>query len=107
MNNRVELVGNVGSDIAITVSSNGVKVGAFSMAVTERFKGINGEVKERTDWFRVVCFGEYNNALANLAKKGARVIIFGSLRTRTYVDKNEVNHIVTEINLNQLYVLNK
>ena len=107
MNNRVELVGNVGSDIAITVSSNGVKVGAFSMAVTERFKSVNGEAKERTDWFRVVCFGEYNNALDNLAKKGARVIIFGSLRTRTYVDKNEVSHIVTEVHLNQLYVLNK
>lgn len=107
MNNRVELIGNVGNDIAISVSGNGVKVGAFSLAVTERYKGTNGEVKERTDWFRVVSFGEYNKALSNLAKKGARVIIFGSLRTRNYVDKNQVTHVVTEVHLNQLYVLNK
>lgn len=107
MNNRVNLVGNIGSDIAITATQTGVKVGSFSMAVTERYKGANGEQKERTDWFRIVSFGEYNNALVNLCKKGVRVAIEGTLKTRNYVDKNEVNHVVTEIHLNHLYVLNK
>lgn len=107
MNNRVELIGNVGNDISVVVSTGGVKVGNFSLAVSDKYKGANGEVKERTDWFRVVSFGEYNNALANLVKKGARVIIYGTLRTRNYVDKKEVNHVITEIHLNQLYVLNK
>ena len=107
MNNRVNLIGNVGSDISITTTQTGIKVGSFSIAVTERYKGANNEQKERTDWFKIVCFGEYNNALMNLCKKGTRIVLEGSLRTRNYVDKNESNHIVTEIHLNQLYVLNK
>lgn len=107
MKNKVQLVGNVGADISVTVTTSGVKVGNFSLAVTDKYKGAKGEVLERTDWFRIVCFGEYNNALQQILKKGSRVVLDGTLRTRNYVDKNEVNHIVTEIHLNQLYVINK
>lgn len=105
--NSVQLIGNVGGDISVNVSETGVKVGAFNVAVTERYKTSNGAVKERTDWFKVVCFGEYNGALEHLAKKGNQVMIYGSLRTRVYVDKNGISHNVVEILLEQLYLLNK
>lgn len=107
VNNSVSLVGNVGSDISVQLSQSGVKVGSFSIAVSEKYKTQTGEQKERVDWFKVVCFGEYNNALSKLVLKGNQVIVHGSLRTRSYQDKEGVTHYVVEVLLEQLFLLNK
>lgn len=86
--NKVILIGNVGNDPEIRQFDNGM-IATVSIATSERWTDkTTGERKEHTEWHRVVL----NNRTAEIAeqylKKGAKVYIEGSLRTRKWTDKN-------------------
>lgn len=86
--NKVILIGNLGQDPEIKQFDNG-KIATLSIATSERWTDkTTGERKEQTEWHRVV----FNNRTAEIAeqylKKGAKVYIEGSLRTRKWTDKN-------------------
>ena len=86
--NKVILIGNLGNDPEIKQFDNGM-IATLSIATSERWTDkTTGERKEQTEWHRVVL----NNRTAEIAeqylKKGAKVYIEGSLRTRKWTDKN-------------------
>ncbi|PPE03532.1 single-stranded DNA-binding protein [Holospora curviuscula] len=86
--NKIILVGNLGQDPEIRLMPDGSKIANFSVATSERWKDKNGEIKSVTEWHRVVVF---NPKLASIIeryfKKGKKVFVEGSLRTRKWVDK--------------------
>ena len=86
--NKVILVGNLGQDPEIRVMPDGSKVANFSVATSERWKDRNGEVKTITEWHRVVVFNpKLASIIENYLKKGKKVFVEGSLRTRKWIDK--------------------
>lgn len=104
--NRVTVMGVLGRDPETKNFPNGGSVTNFSVATTEHWKDkTTGERKEATEWHRI----STNNRLAEIAskylKKGSKVYIEGSLRTRKWKDQSGVDREVTEIKADVLQLL--
>ncbi len=55
-----------------------------------------GEMREQTEWHRVVLFGKLAEVAGEYLRKGAQVYIEGQLRTRSW-DDNGITRYITEI----------
>ena len=99
--NRVTLIGNLGQDPEIRTTRSGDKVVTLSIATSERWTdGRSGERRERTEWHRLVVFNEKLGALAEkFLRKGAKVYVEGSIRTRKWQDQSGADRYSTEIHL--------
>jgi single stranded DNA-binding protein len=58
------------------------------LATTERFTDRNGAKQERTDWHRIVAFGQLTGTCDRFLSKGRQVYIEGRLTTRQYEAKD-------------------
>jgi single-strand DNA-binding protein len=96
--NRVFLVGNLGCDVEAKYLPSGTMAASFRLATNERWTGKDGERQERTEWHRIVAYGRLAEVCAEYLSKGRRVRIEGSLRTRSWTDREGVKRYVTEIN---------
>jgi single stranded DNA-binding protein len=55
--NKVILIGFLGEAPELKFSPKGMPIGTFSLAVNERWKDTGGNLRERVEWFKIVCFG--------------------------------------------------
>jgi len=97
--NKVILVGNLGADPRVANTQSGAKIVNFNLATSDRWRDkATGEMKERTEWHRVVIF---NPQLADTAErylhKGSKVYIEGQLQTRRWEDNNGQEKFTTEV----------
>lgn len=104
--NKVIIVGTLGADPESRTFNNGGMVCNISVATSEQWNDkITGERKEITEWHRV----QFNNRLAEIAqqylRKGSKVYIEGSLRTRKWQDQNGQDRYTTEIRANNMQML--
>ena len=104
--NKVILVGTLGKDPETKAFQNGGSVTNFSIATSDSWTDKNsGERKEQTEWHRIVL----NNRLGEIAqqylRKGSKVYIEGSLRTRQWTDQNGQERYTTEIRGDQMQML--
>ena len=97
--NKVILIGNLGKDPEIRSTQDGREIANLTIATSESWKDKNtGERKDKTEWHRVVIFGEGLVKVAkNYLKKGAKVYIEGQLQTRKWTDKDGQEKYSTEI----------
>lgn len=95
--NRVLLVGHLGGDADVRFTPKGTAVANLSVATNESRKTDNGEWDDRTEWHKVVIFGKLAEFCEKHVKKGAFVFLEGHLQTRTWDDKEEVKHYMTEV----------
>ena len=106
--NKVIIVGNLGKDPETRTFPSGGRVCNVTIATSERWKDKNtGEMKELTEWHRVV----FNDRLAEIAgeylRKGSQVYVEGSIRTRKYTDKDGAERYTTEIRADEMKMLGK
>ena len=108
--NTHSIRGYVGQDAKTTKFENDRQVTNFSVA-TKSFWKENGEDKSRTEWHRVVVWGNLSKKVAENLKKGQPVLVEGEIRTREYpkqveVDKKkvEVKASITELFANTVLV---
>lgn len=104
--NKVILVGVLGRDPESKTFPNGGSLCQFSIATSESWTDKNtGERKEVTEWHRIVL----NNRLGEIAqqylRKGSKVYIEGSLRTRQWTDQNGVERYTTEVRGDSMQML--
>lgn len=96
--NKVILLGRLGKDPDVNMSSSGSKIASFTLATSETWKDKGGQKQEKTEWTRVVV---YNPALADIVekylKKGSKAYIEGQLQTRKWTDKSGVDKYATEV----------
>lgn len=99
--NKVILIGNLGQDPEIRYMPNGGAVANITLATSETWRDKNtGEMKEKTEWHRVVLFGKLAEIAREYLRKGAQVYIEGALQTRKWQDQNGVDRYTTEIIVN-------
>ena len=103
--NEVTLVGHLGADAEVRETSNGTPVATLSVATSERWsdKG-SGEMKEKTEWHRVVLFGNQAASLRPYLVKGKLIHVGGSITYRTYEKDGETKY-TTEIKARRLNLL--
>ena len=76
------------------------------MATTETWKDrTSGERKEKTEWHRVVLFGNLAEIARDYLKKGALALFEGPIRTRKWQDNNGQDQYTTEIHAETLKML--
>jgi single-strand DNA-binding protein len=103
--NKVILVGNVGQDPETRYMPNGGAVTNLSLATSESWKDKNtGEQQERTEWHRVVFYQKLAEIVAEYVKKGSKLYVEGSLRTRSW-EQDGVKRYATEIIANEMQML--
>jgi single-strand DNA-binding protein len=104
--NKVILVGNLGQDPEIRVFQNGDSVANITVATSETWKDKNtGEQREKTEWHRISMFKKLAEIASQYLKKGSKVYIEGSLKTRKWQDKTGNECYVTEVHANTMQML--
>jgi len=104
--NKVIIVGNLGRDPEIRTFPSGDQVANVTIATTDRWKDKqSGEMKEATEWHRVVFNGRLAEIVGQYLRKGSQVYVEGSLRTRKWTDQAGVEKYSTEIRADQMQML--
>lgn len=101
--NKVQLIGNLGRDPEIRYGQDGSKFANFSVATSEKWRDkMTNEVRERTEWHRVVVFNEkLAEVCEKYLKKGGKVYLEGQLQTRKWTDNAGVERYTTEVVLSR------
>lgn len=107
--NKVILIGNLGADPEVRYMPNGGAVTNLRLATSETWKDQNtGQTQERTEWHSVVMYRRLAEIAGEYLKKGSKVYIEGSLRTRKWQDKNTgQDRYTTEIIGNEMQMLDR
>lgn len=96
--NKVILIGNLGSDPEKKSMPNGSAVTNIAIATSESWKDKQtGQQQERTEWHRVVFFNRLAEISGEYLRKGSKVYIEGSLRTRKWQDQAGIDRFSTEV----------
>lgn len=104
--NKVILVGNVGVDPDVRYLPNGNAVTTLSIATSESWKDkTTGEKQDRTEWHRVVCFNRLGEIAGEYVRKGSKLYVEGSLRTRKWQDQQGQDRYTTEIIASDIQML--
>ncbi|MDP1602119.1 MAG: single-stranded DNA-binding protein [Legionella sp.] len=104
--NKVILVGNVGVDPDVRYMPNGNAVTTLSVATSETWKDKQtGDKQERTEWHRVVCFNRLGEIAGEYIRKGSKLYVEGSLRTRKWQDPQGQDRYTTEIVASDIQML--
>jgi single-strand DNA-binding protein len=103
--NKCIIVGNLGQDPNMQHMPSGGAVTSISVATSESWKDKNtGQQQDRTEWHRIVFFNKLAEIAGQYLKKGSKVYIEGSLRTRTW-EKDGEKRYTTEIVANEMQML--
>ena len=107
--NKVIVMGNLGANPTVrTMLNSGRNVANFSLATTDRFTDRGGTKQERTEWHRIVAFGQLADICERFLNKGRLVYVEGSLTTRPYEPKDgSGKRYRTEIVARQIRFLSK
>ena len=104
--NRVTVMGVLGRDPETKQFPNGGSVTTFSVATTEFWKDkTTGERKEATEWHRIATSNRLAEIASKYLKKGSKVYIEGSMRTRKWKDSKGTDREITEIRADELQLL--
>ena len=104
--NKAILVGNIGQDPEVKYMPSGGAVTTVSLATSETWKDKNtGQAQERTEWHRVVFFNRLGEIAGEYLKKGSKIYVEGSLRTRKWQAQDGTDRYTTEIVATEMQML--
>ncbi|BBB27756.1 single-stranded DNA-binding protein [Amphritea japonica] len=104
--NKVILIGNLGNDPETKYMPSGNAVTNITVATSESWKDKQtGQQQERTEWHRVVFFNRLAEIAGEYLRKGSKVYLEGSLRTRKWQDQQGQDRYTTEIVASEMQML--
>jgi len=104
--NKVQLIGNLGNKPDVRVTDKGKKHVRFSLATNELYVNAKGEAVASTYWHNIVAWGKTADKAEQILEKGSEVSVEGKLVSRSYVDKEGNKRYITEVDINQLELVN-
>ncbi|MGH9413455.1 MAG: single-stranded DNA-binding protein [Terriglobales bacterium] len=104
--NKVILLGRLGKDPELKYTPSGQAVTKFSLATSERWKDKgSGELQERTEWHNIVLWSKLAETANQYLTKGSSVYLEGRMQTRSWEDKENKRHYMTEVVVNEMVML--
>ena len=102
--NQISIIGNLTDDPELRFTPNGVAVANMRVAVNRRKRNPQtGEWDDQLDgFFTVNVWREMAENIADSLEKGARVVVMGRLRSRSYEDREGQTRWVTEIEADEV-----
>ncbi len=95
MLNRVILMGRITQELDLKATPSGISVLQFNVAVDRGY--VKQGEERQADFITCVAWRQQAEFINKHFSKGRMIALEGSLRTRTYDDKNGVKHYVTEV----------
>ena len=92
--NQITIIGFTGSDAEAHYTQRHAG-SMLSVATKKSWKDADGNWQSRTDWHRIVSFGQQTEFTRTLTK-GSYVLVQGALRTREY-ERDGLKHRVVEV----------
>ena len=103
--NKVILVGNLGKDPDLKYTPSGDAVATFTLATSEKFKGRDGQMQEKTEWHNIVVWRQLAEICGKFLAKGKQVYLEGKIQSRSYDDRDGNKKYITEIVCDQMQML--
>ena len=101
--NKAILMGRLTKDPDLRTTPSQVSVATFTLAVDRRYKSASGD--RPTDFINIVAWRGLADFVGNYCRKGIKLVVSGSIQTRTYDDKDGKKVYVTEIVTNNIMFL--
>jgi single-strand DNA-binding protein len=105
--NHVSLIGRLGKDPESRFTPNGKKVAHFSLAVSQRWKGTDGQAREHTEWVNIEAWGRLGEICQQYLHKGSLIYLEGRLKTDKYEDKEGETKYFTKVVALSMQMLDK
>ncbi len=99
---HVTLVGNLTDDPELRVTTTGVQVGSFRLAVTARVKDGDAWKDGETSYFRVNVWRDLASHTAESLSKGDRAVVLGRLKSRSWDTPEGERHSVVEVEADEV-----
>lgn len=105
--NKVIIVGSLGKDPEVRYMPSGSAMAKLVVATSESWQDkTTGEKKEETEWHTCVASGRLAEIAGEYLRKGSKVYLEGSLKTRKWQDKQSgQDRYATEIRVLSLQML--
>ncbi len=107
MRNKVQLIGNLGSDPEVKDVGKSGKMVRLSLATTESYYNTNKERIEETNWHNLIIWGNLAASTEKYLKKGNTIAIEGRLKNNTFTDKNGEKRYSNDIVVHEYQLLHK
>ena len=105
--NKVMLSGRLTRDPELRYTPNGTAVSSFSLALSKRFKGQDGEWKEMVDYINVSAFGKLAGLVGEYLKKGSAAFVEGRLHSRSWQTDDGQKRSAVEVNAERIQFLDR
>ena len=101
--NKIVLIGNLTADPVLRATPNGTSVCSFTLAVSRRFPGADGQ--RETDFFRVNAWRGLAETCNKYLAKGKKAAVIGELQARTYTAKNGTTRMSLDVGADEVEFL--
>jgi single-strand DNA-binding protein len=102
MLNKIMLIGNLGKDPELQLTSDGTPFTRFSLAVSRSYKSNSGEKVEETEWFNIVAWRQ----LAEICERYLhKVYIEGRISQRKYTDREGIGRTAVDVIATEMEML--
>ena len=91
------VIGNVGNDPELRYTAAGKPVANFSVATNERWKSQDGQMQERTTWFRVAAWDKLAENCNQYLRKGRQVLVIGRVSAHAYIAADNAPKATIEV----------
>jgi single-strand DNA-binding protein len=105
--NKVLLIGNLGRDPELKMTTGGQPVCRFSVATTETWRDKAGEKQSKTEWHNVVVWGKQAEIAEKYLRKGKQILIEGRIQYREYTDQAGVKKTACDIRCDNFQMLGR
>ena len=102
IDNTATLIGNLTDDPELRFTPNGAAVANFRLAVTPRVREGDSWKDGETSFFRINVWRQQAENVAETLQKGARCIVVGRLRTRSWETPEGEKRSVTEVEADEI-----
>lgn len=103
--NCVHIMGNLGADPEMRYTPTGRAVTNMRVAVNQKWRDSEGQLQEKTEWFRVVVWGRQAETANQYLQKGSPVYIQGRLQTHSFEGSDGQTRYMTELIARNLILL--
>ncbi len=95
--NKAILLGHLGADPELKTLEGGSKMVVVSLATNDYYRSADGQRQSGTVWHRLIFWDRQAELLHLYARKGSKLYVEGRIDNRSYQDRDNQTHYISEI----------
>jgi single-strand DNA-binding protein len=103
--NKVILIGNLTRDPELRFTPSGTGVCTFGLATNRSWTTQSGELKEQTEFHKIVAWNKLGELCSQLLTKGRKVYVEGRLSSHSWVAPDGTQRSSTEVVIEDMIIL--